>query len=523
MIDRCYIEITNICNLNCDFCPKHHRALRKMTLPEFEHLTDELQGKVCFLYFHVMGEPLLHPLLPQFISLARAKGFKTVLTSNGTLLPRAMSLLGSLPHKVQLSLHSHESNRSGRLDEYINQVMDFAIEAARRGTCVVLRLWNQGGRDRENAEVQRLMAQRVAQPWTERSDGFRLCDNLYLEFDRKFQWPEVGESFREGLTESSEQGGASGNQLSGISGKGNPRENSLDSSKKEDLLKVGAFSSDKKLGNSTDISLNQNSNTELLEEFSLSDDKSEEMLSDVALNQNSPKEMLGEISLKQNSPKEKLEDNSLNLNSNKEEPKNFSLSSYKNLGNSEDISLNEYSNNELSQDFSLSSDKNKEMSTNISLSSAKSEEMLTNISLKQNSTKEMLEDNSLNLNLNKEKLEDNSLNLNSNKEESEEVFLNKNKSKALQKIGEKPEQLFCKALLKQIGVLVDGSLVPCCLDHNGDAVMGNLFHQSLEEILSSPRARALVEGFRHHRASERLCQHCESALAKNSFRGKARS
>lgn len=120
-------------------------------------------------------------------------------------------------------------------------------------------------------------------------------------------------------------------------------------------------------------------------------------------------------------------------------------------------------------------------------------------------------------------LEDNSLKQNSNKEESEEVFLNKNKSKALQKIGEKPEQLFCKALLKQIGVLVDGSLVPCCLDHNGDAVMGNLFHQSLEEILSSPRARALVEGFRHHRASERLCQHCESALAKNSFRGKARS
>jgi radical SAM protein with 4Fe4S-binding SPASM domain len=495
MIDRCYIEITNICNLNCDFCPKHHRALRKMTLQEFEHLTDELQGKVCFLYFHVMGEPLLHPLLPQFISLARAKGFKTVLTSNGTLLPRAMSLLGSLPHKVQLSLHSHESNRSGRLDEYINQVMDFAIEAARRGTCVVLRLWNQGGRDRENAEVQRLMAQRVAQPWTERSDGFRLCDNLYLEFDRKFQWPEVGESFAEGLTESSEKGGASGNLKPGISGKGNPRENSLDSFKKEDLLKGGALnqksnkdlsenyslsseknkemltdlslSSDKKLGNSEDISLNEYSNNELLEDFSLSEDKSEEQQTADSSKQNSTKEMLGDISLKQ------------------------------------------FSNNEEPDDISLSSVKTEEMLKGGSLSSAKSEEMLTNISLKQNSPKEMLEDNSLKQN--------------SNKEESKEVFLNKNKSKALQKIGEKPEQLFCKALLKQIGVLVDGSLVPCCLDHNGDAVMGNLFHQSLEEILSSPRARALVEGFRHHRASERLCQHCESALAKNSFRGKARS
>jgi radical SAM protein with 4Fe4S-binding SPASM domain len=467
MIDRCYIEITNICNLNCDFCPKHHRALRKMTLQEFEHLTDELQGKVCFLYFHVMGEPLLHPLLPQFISLARAKGFKTVLTSNGTLLPRAMSLLGSLPHKVQLSLHSHESNRSGRLDEYINQVMDFAIEAARRGTCVVLRLWNQGGRDRENAEVQRLMAQRVAQPWTERSDGFRLCDNLYLEFDRKFQWPEAGESFAEGLKESSEKGGASEFQLSGNSDKENSRGESLDSFKKEDLLKGDSLnqksnkdlsenyslSSYKKLGNSGDVSLNEYSNNELSKDFSLSSDKSEEQQTADSSKQNSTKEMLGDISLKH------------------------------------------FSNNEEPDD--------------ISLSSVKTEEMLTDISLKQNSPKEKLEDISLKQNSNKEKLE--------------EVFLNKNKSKALQKIGEKPEQLFCKALLKQIGVLVDGSLVPCCLDHNGDAVMGNLFHQSLEEILSSPRARALVEGFRHHRASERLCQHCESALAKNSFRGKARS
>ena len=84
-------------------------------------------------------------------------------------------------------------------------------------------------------------------------------------------------------------------------------------------------------------------------------------------------------------------------------------------------------------------------------------------------------------------------------------------------------EVFCKALLKQIGVLADGSLVPCCLDHNGDVILGNLFHQSLEEILSSPRAQAMTEGFKHHTATEALCQNCESALVRNSFRGKARN
>ena len=300
MIDRCYIEITNTCNLDCHFCPKHQRARRQLSAEEFDLLTDKVRGKVCFLYFHLMGEPLLHPLLPQFITMAREKGFKTVLTSNGTLLHRAMNLLDTqkdknlldtqtdknlldaLPHKVQLSLHSHESNARGELSSYMEEVMLFATQAAAKGTCIVLRLWNQGGMDKENEQVMDYIAQYVPRPWKERPDGFRLCNNLYLEFDRKFEWPSA------------------------------------------------------------------------------------------------------------------------------------------------------------------------------EASSAKRE-------------------------------------------------------------------VFCKALIKQIGILSDGSLVPCCLDHNGDVILGNLFTQSLEEILSSPRAQAMIEGFQHHTATEALCQNCESALVRNSFRGKARS
>lgn len=190
MITRCYLEITNICNLNCFFCPKTDRAKRRLTMDEFETLTNRLQGEIKFLYFHLMGEPLLHPLLPQFITIARAKGFIPVLTTNGTLLSQGYSVIDALPHKIQISLHSHEGNSREDACEYINEVMKFSLEAAARGIVVVLRFWNEGGSESNNDNLIQLISQYVPQPWTQRYDGWRLKENLYIEYDKIFEWPD---------------------------------------------------------------------------------------------------------------------------------------------------------------------------------------------------------------------------------------------------------------------------------------------------------------------------------------------
>ena len=57
-------------------------------------------------------------------------------------------------------------------------------------------------------------------------------------------------------------------------------------------------------------------------------------------------------------------------------------------------------------------------------------------------------------------------------------------------------------------MLVDGTVAPCCLDHEGDIPLGNLFEQELEEILRSSRARALYDGFSRGKPSEALCRRC---------------
>ena len=101
MITRCYLEITNICNLDCLFCPKTDRAKHRLSLEEFETLTDKLCGQIKFLYFHLMGEPFLHPRLSEFIQIARRKDFVPVLTTNGTLLSKAQGVIEAHPHKIQ--------------------------------------------------------------------------------------------------------------------------------------------------------------------------------------------------------------------------------------------------------------------------------------------------------------------------------------------------------------------------------------------------------------------------------------
>ena len=192
MITRCYLEITNICNLDCLFCPKTAREKRSLTPQEFDLLTDKLRGKIKFLYFHLMGEPLLHRHLPEFIVTAREKGFIPVLTTNGTLLSRAQAVMDARPHKVQVSLHSHEGNGKENPEVYVGDVMRFSLEAAAKGIIMVLRLWNQGGYDKENGRLLDIVAEYAPRPWVQRHDGWRIAENIYIEYGRKFEWPEDG-------------------------------------------------------------------------------------------------------------------------------------------------------------------------------------------------------------------------------------------------------------------------------------------------------------------------------------------
>ena len=66
----------------------------------------------------------------------------------------------------------------------------------------------------------------------------------------------------------------------------------------------------------------------------------------------------------------------------------------------------------------------------------------------------------------------------------------------------------CHGLRDQLAVLCDGSAVPCCLDHDGELTLGNLFSQEVAEILASPLAVSILEGFQRRERVAPLCRRC---------------
>jgi hypothetical protein len=76
----------------------------------------------------------------------------------------------------------------------------------------------------------------------------------------------------------------------------------------------------------------------------------------------------------------------------------------------------------------------------------------------------------------------------------------------------------CHALKHHIGILVDGSVVPCCLDSKGAIVLGKLPEERLTQILAKPRATAMRQGFEQGQLCESLCQRCDFAQRFSSRR-----
>ncbi len=188
---RIYIEITNICNRNCSFCPGTVRSPRRMSEAEFEVITDKITHLTDYVYLHVMGEPLTHPELSRFIEIGKSKGLKVAITTNGTLLDRrGDEIISSGAYKVNISVHSFEDGAREDYLRYVEDIMDFADSASASGVLTVLRLWNKGYDKGRNIDTLAMLKERFSEEWVWGANGARIRNKLHLEYGERFEWPD---------------------------------------------------------------------------------------------------------------------------------------------------------------------------------------------------------------------------------------------------------------------------------------------------------------------------------------------
>jgi radical SAM protein with 4Fe4S-binding SPASM domain len=203
MLDRAYVEITNICNLKCSFCPGTKRNARMMKLSEAEEVFGKLCGRVKTVLLHVMGEPLTHPDLASILDKAQELGLRVDITTNGTLLgvkaDEILSHAGAI-NRVSISLHAPEGNGADiSHGSYLKSVVDFGKRLSSLDKNTVYRLWNLDtderlGRNSANAFLEEFLHSEYPGEWEKRYSGYRIGQRAFLEYDGIFTWPSESEA-----------------------------------------------------------------------------------------------------------------------------------------------------------------------------------------------------------------------------------------------------------------------------------------------------------------------------------------
>lgn len=198
---RVYVEISNICNLDCTFCSPLTRSLQTMTPDEFRHIAVQIKPHTSFIYFHVKGEPLIHSQLELMLDIAHEHGLRVNLTTNGTLLKGRQEMLLSHPavRQVNISLHALTEQ-----DTYVDDAVRFAKLANERGIYTVLRLWNLS-RNNQTDDKSRAIMRLIEDSFpvgkdslTNRMDSrasVQLDKNTFIGWEQEFVWPSLANEF----------------------------------------------------------------------------------------------------------------------------------------------------------------------------------------------------------------------------------------------------------------------------------------------------------------------------------------
>lgn len=201
MFNRVFIEISNLCNLNCSFCPIDERSKEILSIEQFTNILDQASPLADEICLHLMGEPMMHPNFDEILDICEHKGVKIKLTTNGILIPKFFEkILNSKSiRQINFSLQSYMDNFPNKnLDEYLGNILRFSQNACalRPDLYINLRLWTLKEGDSEYEEVLSVIENSFDVKIKRKVDvtnyrSKKIKGRVYVNFDSKFDWPSL--------------------------------------------------------------------------------------------------------------------------------------------------------------------------------------------------------------------------------------------------------------------------------------------------------------------------------------------
>lgn len=201
MLKRIYIEISNICNIQCSFCPIVERDKKILSPTDFKKILSQSHHLAEEICLHLMGEPLAHPDFIEVLNTCQELNTKVQLTTNGLLIKKfSETILNSQSiRQINFSLQSFKDNFPGKnISDYLEKILNFVLLAnqKRPDLYINFRLWNLGDNEQENEDIFHFIENFLNIQIKRKIDvghikSKRIWNKLYLHFDSRFEWPSL--------------------------------------------------------------------------------------------------------------------------------------------------------------------------------------------------------------------------------------------------------------------------------------------------------------------------------------------